>query len=375
MNVNQAKDLVQREALNSWHSSNYRGVLELATGSGKTRIGIMAASYLAKKAEYDYTILIVVPTTVIKDEWEVEFKKWKESKTFNLCVQVECINTARTFNNVQFDLLILDETHRYLSGEINLKLLRNNKFDKILGLSGTIENNLLEELNKWAPICYSLNLYDAVEMGIVSDFTVYNIPVELTAPERAKYITLSGKIAYLWENFNRQDWKNITQRKNILYHASAKMKMLQKVLKIFDESDYGIIFSMDKKYADKVSKKIGDTCVAQHSGLKKKDRVEGLKKFADGRNKINKISAVTVLDEGANLKRLSYAIMMSNSSKGRQMLQRLGRICRLKPDGSSAILIRIYCKNTKEEDWLESSQSKLKVVNVENLNQLRKLIN
>ena len=375
MDVNQSKDLVQREALNAWHKSNYRGVLELATGSGKTRIGVMAASYLARLIEYDYSILIVVPTTVIKDEWELEFKKWKETKTFNLCVTVECIHTARKFNKQHYDLLILDEIHRYINGEVNTKLIKNNKFDKILGLSGTIENNLLEELNKIAPICYSLSLYDAVEMGIVSDFVVYNIPIELTIPERTEYNRLSGKIAYMWENFSRQDWKNITARKKILYQAKGKMKMLTKVLNIFNDADYGIIFSMDKLYADKVKKKIGDTCVVQHSGIKKKERIQGLKQFADGRSKVNKISAVTVLDEGVNMPRLSYAVTLANSSKSRQMMQRLGRICRLKPDGSTAILIRLYCNNTKEMDWLESSQSKLKVINVKNLEELRKLIN
>ena len=375
MNINQAKDLVQRDALNSWYKSNYRSVLELATGAGKSRMGVMAAAFLAKRAAYKYSILIVVPTTVIQDSWKEEFKKWKEFDTFSKCVTVECIHTARKFNKKHYDLVILDEVHRYLNGAVNLKLLRKNKFDKILGLSGTIEDNLLEELNKWAPISYSLSLYDAVEMGIVSDFTVYNIPIELTIPERKQYKILSRKISYMWETYSRQDWKSITTRKKILYQAKGKMKMLTKVLNVFNESNYGIIFSMDKDHADKISKKIGDTCVTQHSGLSKKNRLEGIKQFSDGRSKVNKISAVTVLDEGVNLKRLSYAIMMSNSSKGRQMLQRLGRICRLKPDGSSAIMIRIYCEDTKEVDWLDSSQSKLKVINVTNLEELRKLIN
>ena len=270
MSINQAKDKIQREVLNAWHKNNYKGTAELATGTGKTRIGVLAASYLAKKANYNYKILIVTPTTVIQQEWENEFKLWKESKVFESCVQVECINTARNFKTTDFDLLIADEIHRYLGGQINLKLFKNNKFPKILGLSGTIEDNLLQELNKIAPIHYSLNLDSAVEIGLVSEFTVYNIPVELNINERKEYIKLSKIIEYSWQAYSIHSWKNISDRKNILYNAKSKIKLLEKLIKVFDNNSYGIIFSMTKDYANIVKNKLGDKCIVQHSGISKK---------------------------------------------------------------------------------------------------------
>jgi superfamily II DNA or RNA helicase len=375
MSINQAKDKIQREVLNAWHKNNYKGTAELATGTGKTRIGVLAASYLAKKANYNYKILIVTPTTVIQQEWENEFKLWKESKVFESCVQVECINTARNFKTTDFDLLIADEIHRYLGGQINLKLFKNNKFPKILGLSGTIEDNLLQELNKIAPIHYSLNLDSAVEIGLVSEFTVYNIPVELNINERKEYIKLSKIIEYSWQAYSIHSWKNISDRKNILYNAKSKIKLLEKLIKVFDNNSYGIIFSMTKDYANIVKNKLGDKCIVQHSGISKKNRIKSLKEFSDGRTKTRIISTAMVLDEGVNLRRIEYAILTANSSKGRQQLQRVGRVCRLGKDNKHAIIVRIYCKNTKEESWLETSQKGLKVVNLNNLQEFINIIN
>jgi superfamily II DNA or RNA helicase len=372
--MNKAKDKVQREVLNTWYKLGCRGTAECTTGFGKSKVGIMASEYFAKKNNYEYSILIIVPTTTLQDEWRKEFIKWKEKKVLDLCVQIECINTARTFNNQFYNLVIADEIHNYVNGEINSKFFKNNKFDKILGLSATIEDNLLEELNKVAPICYTLDLYEAVELGLVSDFTIYNIPVKLNATERKEYKRLSGAIQYAWDHHRVHSWKNISARKNILYGAKAKMKLLEKVINIFDKDSHGIVFSMTKDYANKVKKTLGDKCVVHHSGIGKKTRVNNLKKFADGRTKVKLLSSAKTLDEGVTLPRLEYGILMASSSKSKQQNQRAGRCIRLGKDGKHAIIIRFYCEDTKEEEWLEKSQAKLKVIKVKNLQELKKLI-
>lgn len=373
--MNSTKDIIQREVLNTWWKAGCIGTVEATTGFGKSRLGILASSYFAKKANYDYKILIIVPTTTLQEEWRKEFKIWKENKVFNSCVRVECINTARNFKLTHWDLVICDEIHNYLNGEVNTKFFKNNKFDKILGLSATIEDNLIEELNKYAPICYTLNLYQAVELGLVSDFTVYNMPVKLNSLERKEYNRLSGAIQYAWEHHHVHSWKNISARKDILYGAEAKMKLLESIINLFDKDVHGIVFSMTKDYSNAVKKKLGGKCLAHHSGISKKTRINNLKKFADGRTKIKILSSARTLDEGVNLPRLQYGILVSSSSKSKQQNQRVGRCIRLGKDGKHAIIIRLYCEDTKEEEWVNTSQAKLKVVKVKNLKELSKLIN
>lgn len=369
------KDTIQKEVLKSWWESKCIGTIEAATGFGKSRVGILAVSYFAKNFNYNLKVLIIVPTDALKNEWKEEFKKWKEVKAFDNCVQVECINTARKFSNQTYDLVICDEIHNYIKGSVNNKFFKNNKYDRILGLSATIEDNLIDYLNVIAPICYTLTLYEAVELGLVSEFTVYNLPVSLTALENKEYIRLSNIIKYSWQTYNIHSWKNISARKNILYNAKAKIKALEKVINMFDKNSHGVVFSMTKEYSNVVKKKLGDKCLAHHSGISKKTRINNLKKFADGRTKVKILSSAKTLDEGVNLPRLQYGVLMSSSSKIKQNHQRVGRCIRIGKDGKHAIIIRIYCKNTQEEQWVNSSQAKLKVINVKNIQELIKLIN
>jgi RNA polymerase primary sigma factor len=375
MNINETKDLVQREILNIWWKNKCRGTIEAATGFGKSRLGVLACSYFVKKFDHSFKILIIVPTEALKREWRSEFIKWKETKVFNTCIDVQCINTAREYKGNKYDLVIFDEIHNYIKGKVNIKFFSNNKYDRILGLSATIEDNLVEHLDLIAPICYTLDLYQAVELGLVSEFTMYNIPVKLNATERKLYDTLSSKIAHTWENYHRQAWGSITARAKILYSAKAKMVTMKKIVKLFGEDEYGVIFNMTKDQADEVHKNLKGVCVPHHSGVSKKKRVENLKSFADGRTNIRILSSARTLDEGVNLPRVKYGLLMSSSSKVTQQNQRVGRVIRLGDEDKHAVVMRLYCEHTKEDDWLDSSQSKLNVINVKDLKELKLLIN
>lgn len=108
-NLQDVKDKIQRDCLNKWYLADCKGSLELATGIGKSRCGILASEYFAKKNGYDYKILIITPTTVIRDSsWVNEFKAWGSLETFNRCVRIECINTVYKWKNQHFDLVIVD---------------------------------------------------------------------------------------------------------------------------------------------------------------------------------------------------------------------------------------------------------------------------
>lgn len=107
MELNQAKDLVQKEVLRTWWENNCIGTAECATGFGKSRIGVLASTHFSTKIK-NCKVLIIVPTDALKNEWKDEFKKWKAESIFENNVQVECINTARKFKNHHYDLVIAD---------------------------------------------------------------------------------------------------------------------------------------------------------------------------------------------------------------------------------------------------------------------------
>lgn len=368
MNLN--KDIEQKKALNLWWKNGAKGTIEAATAFGKCRLGVMASAHIFN-LNPKCKILIVVPTTVIKDDWLAEFKKWMCNHIIRGGhIDIQCINTARDYKKNHYDLIILDEIHNYLQGIENGKVYKNNSYDRILGLSATIDNSLVQEINKIAPICYSMDLNTAVELGLVSGYTVLNIGIDLTSEEKKLYDAYTVKIDYAYQMHGVRSWKNISARKELLYHATNKIKIIEKLVSLFD-NDYGIIFSMTKDYADEVHKIFEDSSIPHHSGISKKNRIINLKKFSDGRTKIKLISSAKTVDEGVTLPRVKFAIILAGSSKPRQSIQRVGRVIRLADDKDKAYIIRVYVKDSKEEQWVSNSQSKLKCINLSSIDELK----
>ena len=89
---------------------------------------------------------------------------------------------------------------------------------------------------------------------------------------------------------------------------------------------------------------------------------EALRKLSDNRYKIDFISSVRALNEGIDFPDLELALIHSRNSTPRDTIQRTGRVARLfiYKDGSNKepIVVNIYLKHTKDEDWLRKATAK-----------------
>lgn len=130
-----------------------------APGFGKTRVGLNAAELLLRKKS-DAQILVVVPTQVLKEQWEEEI-----SKRFLFTCYVEIINTVITQEST-VDLLILDECHKYASDTFK-KVFETVKYEMLLCLTGTFErlDHKEEIIAKYAPICDRITMEEAISNG------------------------------------------------------------------------------------------------------------------------------------------------------------------------------------------------------------------
>ena len=61
----------QNEAISAWINSHHRGILAMATGSGKTKTSLIAAALVWEKLRIKL-LLIVTPTTLLVDQWTRE---------------------------------------------------------------------------------------------------------------------------------------------------------------------------------------------------------------------------------------------------------------------------------------------------------------
>ena len=376
----------QNIALIKWSDNNYRGTYLAITGSGKTKVGVIAAGrHIRKNNKQKW--LIVTPTENLRDrEWVNEFKKWGYEEELSN-VTLECIQTAHKKRNEHWDGIVIDEIDTTITPQFK-KLYQYNKFDKILGLTATVEDiDKIKFLDEFAPVIHKTTIDRALELDLVSDFNIYNITVEFTEEEKKLYSDVNLKFIRAFSFFGtsfpmlsmafsdtkrvasnlntdvlsvlstaRKCFQLIKFRKDICFLAKSKIDMAKSILEKYKE-EKAIIFNEQIDIASKVSDELGDKAVLFHSKLKKKEKIEALDKFGDPDSDIQYISCVRALDRGMNVPDCSLGIVMSGSSKTRQDTQRRGRTIRFQKD-KVAKIFNLYVPGTIEEKWVRKRIAK-----------------
>ena len=166
---------IQREIL-SLKGSNW--LLELATGTGKSRMALekLKRVYMYDGAPDNYSLLIVVPRNVHKENWAGEIKKWWPHCPLNITY-----TTYVSFPKYKghWDFVIFDECH-HLSERCREALCDFNIKHSVL-LSATVSKSLKDELKEVFDdlVSYKKDLRDVIEDEILPDPRVYLWPLEL----------------------------------------------------------------------------------------------------------------------------------------------------------------------------------------------------
>ena len=246
----------------------------------------------------------------------------------------------------------------------------------------------LAALNKIAPIVYRMTLDEAVKLGIVSPFKIYNIEISLTDDETKEYnriqklyfyyeTRLGGRFNAFMNSIKFLSSENeiekkdalifrslIKKRKSLLDDGFNKLGCTKRILKYFPKS-YGIIFSESIPQCHTLIEG-NEKALVYHSKMKAKERREAINRLNDGRTKILYISAVKALNEGLSIDSIEFAIITAGNSKVKDMIQRIGRSCRF-VEGKEALIFRLYVKGTQEEKWVRKSQEEFNKDNIFNI--------
>ena len=394
MNKQKAKDLVQRESLNAWAKRKCKGTLQLCTGAGKTYAAIRAIEWVFS-LNPEANVLIICPTEIIRDDtFPNEFKKWKKGKLLEK-VDIKCIQTVYKWEDKHYDLVVADEIHNYIpeSNDYSSKLYEYHKFferntyDRILGLSAWIPDKKRVVIRKVAPVAYTLTTDKGVELGVISPYIEYNVPVKLNEMEQKAYnkiqqayFSLEKRLGGPGTSFSNardlmkkigdipakdrsrddkikyqlalQFWKVMNKRKKMLYELPSKLKAVRELIDKL-KIDKSVIFSQATIFADHIC--VGrDDIISYHS--KVKDREGAMKKFKDGRTKISHLSTCLAVNEGMDLPKLPVIIIASRTSGAKAHIQRRGRCLRFEENKTSYVF-NLFVANSQDEKWLRSSQS------------------
>lgn len=379
----------QKQGIKKWLNSDARATLCYATGVGKTFCAVQAILLLLKH-EPNAVVKIIVPTEVLRKQWIDDYIN-KYSIASN-CI-VEIINSAVMYTS-NCDLLILDEIHGYAS-DVMSQIFECVTYNMILGLTATIErlDGKEEIIKKYAPVCDTITLKEALENGWISPVKQYLVLLDVDLTEYKKIDQkFNSYFAFFGYNWNvgqkcLTDWKyrnafakemGVTPKEVIKISAdwmrqvharthfvSSHPKKIEVCKKILDarKDKKCITFSSTIEEAEK----IGCDFIL-HSKQKKKINKQILDQFNNCKS--GSIASSKALDVGVDVKGLSVGIIMNINSSKIKSIQRLGRICRFEP-GKTAEMFILIIRGTQEMKWFNNSNtSEVSIINESQLDEV-----
>lgn len=397
---------VKEECLVNLKKSNFL-LLEAATGYGKTLTAIQLVNHLAetKYKGRQTSMLLLVAKIVHKQTWKDEFDKWGGINVDNLII--ECYESFKKHEHEHFDFLVMDETH-HINSDKRLDLLGTLSFGYCIGLSATIPQKLKQYLQyEYHARIVSCGLTEAINSNILPDPKIILYPLELDNTIQKESIEINpkakGKTYYgtykdLWTFKKRkvhaiisctEKQRLIEYNSQILWEKNVFSRTRQEFFKNRWLHDCGerikylanlkndvvksILGKLSKERTITFCKTIEQANILGKYSIHSKNLNSQAIYDAFNSKRINHISSVNVLNEGANLVDCKYAIFANYSSSEVCSVQRCGRALRHK----SPVIIMPYYVGTREEEILTDMISGFNRDNIKvahSLQELDKLI-
>lgn len=381
----------QERAVYAWKTNGYSLLMEMATGTGKTRTAI---GCLLDKLNDSETLLTIVatPQNTLSRQWREDLIK------LNITLDREGIidgSNSKWKKDLEFILLDLSDkkiktaiiftTHDTASSERFVNIIRKNKYNtKILfigdevhatgaakqrnallpeydyriGLSATPERmfdeggtSLIREYfgNK----SFEFTIADALKTinpltgkPFLNTFSYHPIFVRLTESESKKYGKISQLIAILKakDNYDPDELQRLYDRRaEIGKNAENKFEALANLLDsmVPETIQDTILFVSDKQiqrgFDILSSRKIKRAKITESESASKvvndegdTERQEIIAQFV--RRQLQVLVGIKCLDEGIDIPNARVAILMASSTNPREFVQRVGRVIRQAPD-------------------------------------------
>lgn len=370
----------QGKAIAAWEEAGRRGILSMATGSGKTITALAAASRL-QQCKDSLLVIICAPYKPLVSQWieevnefgvrplSVEGSSKDRAKRLDLAVRglqsgvskievmvvTENFLTSEGFRYVLDKLpmnisalLIADEVHNL--GKKSFLKNTPNRFDYRLGLSATPERQYDPEgtaalFEYFGNPVFEFSLREAIGVCLVP-YNYYMHQVNLTVDEFNEWMNFTERLR--WKGFkgdvdasesgglSKNIEKLLFARRRVIESAENKVETLRNLLKnrSRDTIKHVLVYATDKNPTQLNS--VNDTLqndlnltIHQLTSSETTNRARSaniLERFANG--DYNVITCKRVLDEGVDVPQVSEAYILASNTVRRQWIQRRGRVLR-----------------------------------------------
>lgn len=277
----------QLEAIDKWEEQDFKGIFDMATGTGKTYTGLGAAVRLSKRLEDRFALIIVCPYQHLVEQWVEDIvlfgmkpiigysssiqRSWKknlESAIRDQKLKVRkreffCfVTTNATFSSefvqnqlskIRSDILLMvDEAHNFGADNLRRLLLPNYKYR--LALSATLDRHGdpegTEALYRYfGGKCIEYSLEKAIGEGKLTPYKYYPVIVSLSDIELQEYDNLTTQIAKCLTKDKRgktvlsEKGKRLAlQRSRLVAGASGKIQALEKYIMPYIEDKHILVY-------------------------------------------------------------------------------------------------------------------------------------
>ena len=191
----------QDEALDIWRSNKGVGTLNHCPRFGKLYEGVKAINKLVTK-NIMAKVVVLVPSDIIAQQWRKLINNvvglWSDVTVYTL-YKLHSIDLS-----VEYDLVVIDEIHRFVTSDDNVKyilaLKRVSKFQ--LGLLGVLPGKEdVDKIEMFAPIIDTISEKEAIENEWISNYEEYNLALELTNAQKIEYAKYTIPMKELMVNF------------------------------------------------------------------------------------------------------------------------------------------------------------------------------
>lgn len=382
----------QRAALKAWQlTGDFQGILDLATGAGKTITAAYGVTQMAK-AIPGLTVIIAVPYQNLADQWcdnlalfnirplrcYVSKASWlAELQSVILDIELgvapftAIVVVNRTLKAPDFQQLIAripgqqllwigDECHHHGSEAYEHALPAQAKYR--LGLSATPEHYLDATRNArledyYGSVVFTYSLAQAIEDEVLTPYDYFPHLVELTTAEAEEFVGLSVEIGRMMAREAGAEPSLglkalMMKRARVIASARNKIPGLRGVLRnrepeahtlfycgdgyvdadddddLRDDSDPGFYGRQIEVVSEHLDE-MGWTLSRFTSREPRKEREHILANFRIGL--VDAMVAIKCLDEGIDVPACRTAYILASSRDPRQFIQRRGRILRRSP--------------------------------------------
>ena len=381
----------QQEAIQHWLSSDGRGVLEMATATGKTITALATAVRVYEGLSGPLVVIIICPYIHLVDQWIRECRAfglsplrcagpsgtWMDfanSGVYRVNTGtrrlLSLVATNATFSGNVFQsvlrrlrsrtILIADEVHNLGAAKLSAHLPENITLR--MGLSATptrwLDASGTDRLLRYfGRVVFQYDLKRALRSGdVLTPYRYFPVVVELEEDEQEEYLALTAALGRYMTGASLDDLSEpalalLIKRSRLVASARQKVHALREAITPYRTLPHSIVYCGDgtmeladtelgaeepqgiRRQIDVVMRLLRSELgmgVARFTAETSSTNREAIRENFS-RGDLNAIVAIRCLDEGVDIPEIQRAFILASSTNPRQFIQRRGRILRTAP--------------------------------------------